>query len=383
MITTTMSEPVSLTNVVACLERQATNAEQMQMMALQMGNMLTRLSTGQLELKQQLETEAKKRDSESSEMRLRLERLENTTRNVTSTTVNALDANPALRYALRYLMTGGMDTRTGIVCAFPVRYLGECYVAISLHLLKYSHNRVFKRHPTKGRAISDFARAFYNIDATAPAKLAEKASTILPIVLSVTRRSADTWAALKATQFVQLCMELDERYPVDDNKWNTDHLWNDDETVKELDMPARMKKDNSSADDYTKKEKIAWNVPVWRDILLDPAVEEFYDVVARAKDQDVPVGATHFCGIQLYPAVTVEDHPRMPVRCGKGPESVHEARQRAQSMQDEDSSSSEGSADDDVTMEGLLKNAEEFTEKRHGDDVVDSDDEPVGKKIKQ
>ena len=294
--------------VAQSLERQNANMEAMQTMALTMGNMLTTIAEEQRMLRHDLTTE-------STGLKRRLEALEEAQLKSSSVPLKNLDASGPLRYALRYLMTAGMDTRTGLVCAFPVMYGKSCHVMISLHLLKFSFNRVFKSHSIKDRSLAMFLQAFSSLNAIAPRDTVDRALQVLPIVPE--RQKNNNWVKLPAARFVEMCLEMEDRYPLDndDTTWTTDHLWENDDPL-EVDMPARMRHDTSSADNYEKRDKIAWNVPVWRDILESEAVREYVRLVATAKKEEVP-GVCHFSGIELFPLHTVEDHPRVKVRPGK------------------------------------------------------------------
>ena len=390
---TSCTDLVAATSLEASLVRQSANIESMQTMALQMGSMLTQLTTNQFEMRreqQELRTEL----TDSAEMlKQRLEALEtsaSTLQTTSTVSVKSIDSSPALRYALRFLMVAGMDTRTGLICGFPVMCGPTCYIAISLHLLKFSFNRIFKGHVTKGRAMGDFSRAFHELDAAVSRDCLEKAVDVLPITGEGRgRRVSDTWAMLKASRFVQLCGDLDARYPIeDDRNWSTSHLWEDGDFglhVKEVEVPQRMKNDRTSADDYLKKNKVAWNVPVWRDILESRGVTEYVKLVAEARGEDVPDGPCHFSGLELYPTATVDDHPRVPIRQGKGAAYVNASSiisfQEEEAKEEEVEEAKEeveevvpGAEEDsaDSAMERLLDDAETFNKKRG----VDSDASP-------
>ena len=355
----------TMTSLAESLHRQSSNMEAMQAMALQMGGMLNQLANGQMEIRQEQAELRAKMAADADALKKRMDALENSSavmENATTVSAKAVDSSSTLRYALRFLMTAGMDTRTGLVCAFPMMRGPTCYVVISLHLLKFSFNRIFKTHTIKGHSMSNFSHAFLNVDAAASRDALETAQRVMPIVedKSVSRRGCDTWAVMKASRFVQLCLDMETRYPVDDDrKWSTDHLWevvDDEVTVKELDMPQRMKNTNTSADDYTKKDKIAWNVPVWRDILDSAAVKEYVRIVAEAKGEEMPVNACHFSGLDLFPTMTVEPHPRMPLpRRGKGymmsavatKQPRHFFRDETDSGGDEGKEESKGDEDED------------------------------------
>lgn len=336
----------ALGSVGESLARQNNNMETMQSMALTMGHMLTAITEEQQRLRHEVR-------EESASLKRRLEALEEAQVKAASVPVKNVDSSGPLRYALRYLMTAGMDTRTGVVCAFPVMYGQTCNVMISLHLLKFSFNRIFKTHSIKDRSLAQFINAFSEIDAIAPRDTVERAAQVLPILPERSGQKNNNWVKLPAVRFVELCMDLDARYPIDsdDAAWSTDHLWRNDEP-NEIEMPVRMRIDTSSADNYSKRAKMAWNVPVWKDILETEAVRAYVRIVADAKKEEVP-DTCHFSGIELFPAHTVEDHPRKPVRRGKcllpvqkAPRHAFQAQKTPQLQSESESEESESEANE-------------------------------------
>jgi len=163
--------------------------------------------------------------------------------------------------------------------------------------------------------MKDFAKAFTDVEGQATREAVDKGNAVLPIEgpTAKQRCGIEAWAMLKASRFVTLCMEMDLRHLAEDDSrnWSTDHLWDgDDGHVNTIEMPARMKIDASSFANFEKRAKIAWNEPVWRDILNTAAVRAYVRAVAEARNIDVPVsGTSHFCGIDLFPTVTVNPHP--------------------------------------------------------------------------
>jgi hypothetical protein len=221
----------------------------------------------------------------------------------------AIDTQAALRRAIQFIETVGMDSTRGTVVAWPVAIPQPAAppltcIVISYHLLASAYRKLYPNRETIAQ--DAFHTAFQKlpiIDDLTP-DILEVIVGALPIKPYTQRRQNTLWAVLPLQHYVAVCKQRRE------GPYKSEEFAPPAQDQFPLALPSNGKQ--SYYDDSDSHTKHAWNYPASKEALSMPAVQEYLHAMghgdALLEHHD---DAVHFCGPTLLPNFPVRLHSNL------------------------------------------------------------------------
>jgi len=337
--------------IQASMLRQNQHMEMLQSYATQLGTVINRLSNDQSIIRNE-------QSSMRAEMIERFATLEST-QNPLTTLINTSEV---LRSAFFFLMSVGMDSRFGLICAWPIMLKKTCFIAISLQLLSQTCSKLFPQHKY---TILELFRAFKCIDSP-NMEVIRLAYSVLPLPQPKSLARNQSWASMSAVTFFEICQSILKRFPVAHN-WLIDFEYNQEGHV-DIKLPSRTKVDKSSATNYNLRNKIAWGVPVWTEILNSEGVKTYLQLLKPFNPDVCFDKVIHFSGITPLPDDAVERHISGPR--GKSFDHLLLATETCESSEDPCVATNEQTEDAESSEEQVVAEDENEDEDSLINDVI-------------
>ncbi len=232
---------------------------------------------------------------------------------------SVIDTHPAIRRAFQFLLTVGMSTTAGVLCAFPVNLpvAGQAeeatYVAISLHLLTAAYKKLYPSRAAINQA--DFHAAFSKLpcreDLTK--EIVQAMVNVLPISSYKNKAPPATWALLPLSVFLTCADQIQH------GMYSNEIFEEPDESL----FPVTLAANGKHVCDFDPElpSKPAWGFSVPLEGLSSAAVRTYLDAVdnisssrkSSSSNSSSSSGSSsidtanfepmHFCGIRrLYNA---------------------------------------------------------------------------------